>query len=257
MKRLPFIAALIFISLVILPATAMAAAPSPNVFSATASYPTEVYTGETFQIYINATYGFRNYTVGLIFSAKNLSGISPGASDKLTNVSDPYFVVNVTAPSTPESLTIYVSVFATGYYGNESYYTTLNIGIYQPMVLTATVSNPTPTYMYNVTVTFYLDSFQVASSVIKSIAPHSRTVVNETIVHPIFLRDGYNTLTIKVSNSAALINNAVQYTTRFYYGKPPNYTWIYYVAAAVLIFMVILVLAAGRRSSKLGPKWKK
>ncbi len=216
-----------------------------------------MYTGESFQIYINATYGFTNYSVGLIFSADNLSGISPGAFDHLNNASNPYFVIDVTAPSSQESLTIYVSVFAQGYYGNVSHYMTLHINVYRPMILTAMVTNPTASAMYNVTVTFYLDSFEIDSSVIKSIAPHQTKIVNETIVRPIFMKKGYNTLTVKVSNSAALINNAASYSTKFYYGKPPNYTWIYYVAAAVLIFMVVMVIAAGRRSSKLGPKWKK
>jgi len=223
----------------------------PSIFTSTVSYGT-VYTNENFSIYVNSTYGFNNYTAVLVFSGLNLSGMAPGTTVLSDNQRNPDLVFNITAPSNPGTLSILVMTSAHGS-SLMQYRTTVQLTVVNPIKMQATVSNPTQYYMYNVTVTFAINGNNVSKIVIPSLAPYSTQVVSIQSSAVSLLNKGDNTISVYASTPGALVSG----DSTFYYGTPPNYTWIYYIAAVVVAFMIFLAVSAGRRSIPKSPKWKK
>jgi len=64
----------LFVSMALIPMISTAGYVPP--FSVTATAPTAVSTGSTFNVTFDAPYGFTNYTLTAYLSADNLSGIS-------------------------------------------------------------------------------------------------------------------------------------------------------------------------------------
>ena len=223
----------------------------PSIFASTVSYGA-VFTNENFSIYVNSTYGFNNYTAVLIFSGQNLSGMAPGTTVLSKNQSNPDLVFNITAPSNPGTLSIFVMTSARGSTIMQ-YRTTVQLTVVSPLKMQATISNPTQFIMYNVTVTFALNGNNVSKIVIPKLVPYSTQVISINSAAISLINKGDNTIQVFASTPGAVVSG----DSTFYYGTPPNYTWIYYIAAVVVAFMIFLALSAGRRSIPKSPKWKK
>ncbi len=230
-----------------------------GIYATTVNKPYYAYTGQSFNMYVNNTYGFSNYTVTVYFSGYNLSGFSPTNTYNNFSASDPDFVIPIVAPNATESITMIVKTTAQS--GTHAYRTSSEqtIQVIKPIFLHAVVTNKKDADMYNVTVNFYVDNNFVASKTIPDLSAQSTYEVNYTWLNP-YLSNGEHSLTVQVNNSLVSIDNGgSSVTTHFYYGHPPNFNWIYYVVAVVGVFMLVMVMGAGRRprAGERTPKWRK
>ncbi len=245
------------------PETGSSSGPYPAIFSASVNYRSSVITNQNIHVYVNATYGFSNYNLTVYFAGENMTGFQPTDSFHQFSASSPYFIFNITAPSTPQTVFMHIVVTASNGTGTLTYSTQNEITVYSPIVLYAAVTNSGPVPLYNLTLQFFIDGSQRSTVTIPVIASHRTVKVNTTVVPVPALSKGKHTVTVKVSgnNPLVLINGeqATSYSSSFYYGTPPNYTWIYYIAAAVVVFMAFLVFASGRRApaGAMRPKWRK
>jgi len=251
--------AILIVAFMALPALAMvsAASPIPIVDNVSVTMPGTVYTGQSFTVYVNNSVGFSNYTTEAFFSGENLTGFSPTSTYENYGGSNPYSSFSVTAPAAPQ--TIYIAVITSALYGNQyvNYSHTFAINVYNPITLSATISNSQPFAINNITVSFDLNGNLYGTREV-SLAPNSSQVVFLEILAS-ELGTGSYTLSISVNNPLIKVNGDTQKSSvTFYNGTPPNYDWIYYVAVGVFIFMVILVLGSGRRPNRpSNPKWRR
>ncbi|KPV46312.1 MULTISPECIES: hypothetical protein [Acidiplasma] len=215
------------------------------------SYPTYVYQSQNFNIYINETSGFTNYSVNAFFGVQNNSD-NTVPSDYYKNSSNPDFVIPIVAPNTTEN--IYVYVEATAFNGNskESAYTNFSINVSQPVHLNATLTNTASAPAYNITVNFLVNGITVKTSMIGKINAKSNYTAS-VIVPRAELPPGRDLLTISTNNP----NIGVPKGVYFYNGHPPNYDWIYYIAAVTVAFAIFLIVISGRRNTVKVPKWKR
>ena len=224
----------------------------------TVTIPTYVTTNQNFTVYVNDTNGFSNYTVTVYLSGENLTGASPSFSYHNFQASNPDFRVSLKAPNVAQIL--YINIISGANFGSK-YVTSqqsFNVHVIEPIHFYAVVRNTGSSGIHNLTVDFSVDNQFVGSTVATFVPAGASVTVNFTYVNP-YLTNGEHTLTVSVNNRAISVDgSAAVYTTHFYYGKPPNYNWIYYVAAIVIAFMIFLAMTAGRRSSVPNrPKWKK
>ncbi len=231
----------------------------PSIFSAQVSNPSVAYTGQHITVYVNLTYGFENYNITIYFAGENLTGMTPTNTYHHFSGNSSYFTVPMIMPSTPQTLIFDVDASATTNTGIVSYSVQHQIQVRDPLVLHAVISNPTSVPIQNAKVTFLIDGSVVSTKVISNVPAHGSTNVQTSVILSRPLSRGTHTITVQVDSSVALVNGAgSSYSSTFYYGTPPNFTWIYYVAGAVVIFMVFLAFASGRRSSSAGgPKWRR
>ncbi len=206
------------------------------------------------------TYGFTNYSLTIFISGYNLSGLSPQPYYHFYNLSSGEFNQSMTMPNSNGTVTLYAMAQASGTNGYVNATASVNIQVEYPMTLNAVVSNPSGIPIRNTTVDFEIDGVSVGTKVIPEIGPYSSTQVSIMVLPP-QLSTGTHTLSIVVNNPSAKVNGQTSYTSQFYYGTPPNFTWIYYVAAAVVVFMGFMVFLAGARPRGRNipkkPKWKK
>ncbi|AAT43372.1 CARDB domain-containing protein [Picrophilus oshimae] len=223
--------------------------------NATVSIPGIVYEGENFTLYINGTEpGLSNYTFALYIAGDNLTGITTyyhGFSRSNGNFSE-----RITAPDIIENLyfMFYEYAYDNKTNQNYTYERTYTVSVQKPIVLSATIKNVNKTPVNNVTVYFYLDGTMVGSTLVKEINANSNYTANITVPSSI-VPHGENTLSIR-TNSVEL-GIAGQDSVKFYYGKPPNYDWIYYIAGIAIVFAAILIISSGRRTRLKVPKWKR
>jgi hypothetical protein len=244
--------------LMIVPAFALvSSASSPVVDIVHVSYPSNVYVGQTFTVYVNNSAGFTNYSTVVYFAGENLTGFSPTNTFENFGVKNTDTSFNVTAPA--QAQTIYMFVKTSAMYGNryENFSQTFDVNVYNTVSLNAAVSNSNSFAVDNVLVTFELNGNVYGTQTVNLSAGSSQTVSLKLFNY--LLSDGKYTLTVTVSNPMIKVNgNAGSSTTTFYVGSPPNYDWIYYVAIAVFLFMAFIVFASGRRPNRPSkPKWKK
>lgn len=255
MKRGAFILVAVLF-LMIVPAAAVADAPYPTVFSSQVSLPS-VYTGQSFPIYVNSTYGFYTYTTMLIFSGENLSGMINTFYEAPVG-GNPDAVFNITAPSNPQTLTVLLLSTGGGNGTLLRYSKTFTIQVVSPIILNATVYNPTSSVMKNVTVTFGINNNNITTVIIPSIPAYGSQNVTTKSSYLFLLNRGKNTEQIYLNSPTATVNGLKGYYTHdFWYGPVPNYNWIFYIAAVVVVFMLFLVYSAGRRMPARRPKWRK
>ncbi|MCW6169008.1 MAG: hypothetical protein LVQ96_03780 [Thermoplasmatales archaeon] len=226
--------------------------------ASTLTLPSYIGEGQNFTLYVNDTTGFSNYSVTVYIAGQNMTGASPSFSYHNTSKS-PNFAINFKAPFYAQ--TLHMQVFSTGNYNGKTVsspkYNT-SIKVIAPITFVVSVSNPGTGYVKNLTIDFYMDSTQVHSEVISSLGPGSSVNVTYNYTNPA-ISNGVHTLGVSTSNPLIEINGKTGLVTiKFYYGSPPNYTWIYYVAAVVAVFMALLAYSAGRRNKpKVSkPKWK-
>lgn len=230
-------------------------------FSQTASLPSYSFVNQNFTVYVNETFGFSNYTLTAYIGGDNFTGSSQQSSLHYFQATSPDFKFNITAPGISQK--IYIRVVAAAEYksasvtNSQSYTVTIS----QPIVFHAQIVNKGIATVNNLTVNFYLDNAQFASGhvTVASIAPNQ--VVDVNFTYPFeSLTNGEHSLTVTTTSSVINVNgNTGSSTSHFYYGTPPNYTWIYYVAIVVIIVMAFFVFSAGRRpaAGMRPPKWRR
>ncbi|MGC8608431.1 MAG: CARDB domain-containing protein [Thermoplasmata archaeon] len=225
-------------------------------YSSSISYPSTVGIGQVFNISIVSTANFENYTDIIYFSGTNLTGMQPTNTIYNYSLHGYRFVTQITAPSTPQTIYFYIYTYADFEGVQYNYTQTISVNIISPLYFHVDISNPTSKPIYNLTITYYLDSIPVMDKTISSIMPGQTVNVNYTYVDP-YLSTGTHTLEITVNNPNILVDGKqASASTSFYYGTPPNYNWIYYIVGAVAVVMVIMALGAGRPRAPQ-PKWKR
>jgi len=257
----------ILISMALIPVISTAGYVPP--FTVSASAPTAVSVGETFNITFDATYGFTNYTLTAYLSADNLSGISSSNATTIhiESAKNDTLTGTITAPSVPGALKIIYVETANYSSSHVRYQGSLSVQVLTPIVFHATLRNSGNAPIYNVNVEFILNDVEVANETIHSIPAKSSVNVNYTYSSSTISNgkvvlnviQGENTLNVTVANTQVTLPNGHNYyVTKFYYGAVPNYNWIYYVAGVVVVVMVIMAMGAGRRRNiPRKPKWKK
>ncbi|EQB69593.1 MAG: hypothetical protein AMDU5_GPLC00003G0143 [Thermoplasmatales archaeon Gpl] len=230
---------------------------STNGFSAVLSPISAVYEGQHFSMFVNATSGYSNYTATLYLGANYDKGMSPLNSTHESSKSG-YFEFNITAPEA-DNQTIYGSIYLTAsFYGTPVNYTSeFHVNVYAPVRLYAEVYNSNYIPYYNVTISFVINGATFKTDTISKLTPYSKEKLNITVSSNVLDYGKVNTLEVKVLNAASYKNGvSVSYSSKFFYGSPPNYSWIYYISGIVIIFMVFLVLSSGRGRGTKQPKWK-
>ena len=249
------------IAIVMLPMIAgLSAAHTANSgYSTNVQVPFNVYDGQIFNVYMNSTAGYTNYSVSVYFSGNNLTGFTPTNTFHDFNAKSGDFTVSVTAPSVSQKLLI--TVVTTAQHGSSTVYSrnTYTVNVVNPITLHASITNTKTVPIYNTTVNFYVDNTYEGNETISEIGSGQTIMVNYTWVNP-NLPKGEHTLQVQVNNQFLTVNGQQSVSTsRFYYGSVPNYNWIFYIVAVVAIFMIFMVLSAGRkpRAGMRQPKWRK
>ncbi len=234
------------------------AALTPNIFNLHLSSPTRAYFGQNITLFANLTYGFTNYSLTIFISGYNLSGLGPQPYYHFYNATAGNFNQSIVMPNSNGTVTIFAEAQASGTNGYVNATASVSIQVMYPMTLNALISNPSGIPIRNTTVNFEIDGVSLGTKVVAKIAPYSSTQVSIEVIPP-QLSTGTHTLSIIVNNPSAKVDGQTSYSSQFYYGTPPDFTWIYYVAAAVVAFMAFMVLIAGSRPRNLPrkPKWKK
>ena len=228
--------------------------PGTASFSPSISYPSFVYKGEKFNIYVNETSGYHNYSVNAYFGGTNLTSFSPSAYHK-TSSNNSKFVIGVRAPLNCQ--TVYVNIRSTALNQTNSTVVSsnaINFNVSNPVKLNATIKNSISSPIYNITVGYSINGVPVGSTHIDRIGPKSTSKVNITVPAAIIPK-GKDTLSISTNNPDITVSG--KSSVNFYYGTPPNYNWVYYIAAVAVAFAIFLLLASGRRNTVRVPKWKR
>lgn len=241
-------------------AAVASASTQGSIYNAQVQVPYYVYTGQNFEMYVNNTGGFSNYSVTVYFSGQNMTGFSPTNTYHNFSSSQPDFGFQVKAPNGTQQMKFLVKTSAVSSSGaTETFTSTYTVNVISPIFLHATVTNTKQVPLYNVTVNFYVDNSYVTTKTIQSLGSGQTVLLNYTWLNP-YLNNGEHTLKVEVNNTLISINNGgSSVTTHFYYGSPPNYNWIFYIVAVVAVFMFVMAMGAGRRPrvGERKPKWRK
>lgn len=255
---------LVPVSMAASPGTSSSGTPTtssayPSIFTAEISHRPVAYTGQNITVYTNLTYGFQDYNLSVYFAGENLTGMSPLNTYHRFSTNNSYFRFSLIMPSTPQTVILLIRASAKAGSSNVTYSGQTQITVETPLVLHAKVTNPSSVPIRDAKLLFLIDGNLVSTKSVSVIPAKGSVDVSVSLVLAAPLSKGKHTVTVKVNSSVALINNAGStYSSTFYYGSPPSFTWIYYVAAAVVIFMAFMVFASGkRRPTSGGPKWRK
>lgn len=231
----------------------------PSLFTAQIDHPAVAYTGQNITVYVNLSYGYENYNLTVYFAGENLTGFEPTDTFHQYAVNNSYFKFFLVMPNTPQTLSLLVVASATAGTGNNVSYTGKSqITVSAPLVLHAILKNPSSVPIRNAKLSFLIDGSVVSTKIVPLIPAKGTVNVNVSLVLTTPLSKGEHTVTVTVDSSVLLVNSAgSSYSSTFYYGTPPNFTWIYYVAIGVVLFMAFMVFASGRRRPTTGPKWKR
>lgn len=238
--------------------TTVASANSNQVFTANIQTSSFVYTGQSFNVYVNSSYGFKDYTISVYFGGENMTGFSPTDTYHDYSASDGNFVISITAPETPQTIFLLINLTAISGSSTYTFNDQYKISVINPIYLHALIQNTASVPMYNISVQFYVDNVNAGSREISNLSAGSSVLINYTWAYP-YLSKGQHTLTVIVNNPLIKVNGGTsQSTSKFYYGAVPNYNWIFYIVIVVAIFMAFLVYGSGRRAHvPRKPKWKK
>ncbi|MGP6207581.1 hypothetical protein ACNF42_06100 [Cuniculiplasma sp. SKW3] len=226
-----------------------------NVGHGPTSVVPKVLESQRFQIFVNATRGYSNYSATLIVGADYDIGLSPTVPDYKTSKNG-FFEFNVTAPNTDnQSISVMIIVRAT--FGSTPVEKTLtySIEVYKAVTFYAVITDGSGAPYYNITVYFQIGSLN-KTTVVSKILPGQSELVSVKIPDYL-LGSGEHSVVVGIVNASIFHDVNVNYKSSFYVGNPPNYDWIYYFVALAAVIMVILFLASGKRKLTPGlPKWK-
>ncbi len=232
---------------------------STHPFSFSITQPSYTYLNESFNIYVNSTAGYHNYSVAAYLGADNDSGLLPLFYYN-HHVHNYNFTISATAPSECEYIYGYIDTSAQNSTNAVSYnnYTIAPINVSRPVVFSSTVVNSDPVPIYNTTLTYTVihskTPYLVGQSHINKI-PANTTYKDNITVPLAIVPKGKDTLSVTSNNPIITISGKSNVV--FYNGKAPNYNWIYYIAAVVVALAVFLIVASGRRNTVKVPKWKR
>lgn len=197
-----------------------------------------------------------SYAVSWYVTGANTSGASPlVTSPSSTSGNDTVYQLNVTSPGVAEDLRLVVTVSATPEGGGLVNTTvTYAIIVVQPVVLSATFHNGSPTAALNVTVDWYVDKAHVGTSSIAQIAANGDATVTFDYL-PVGLSAGEHTVTVTADlDHDGVINPSrgeVATSTLFYnQATPPAPGWIILLAIGVFLPVFLGVVAYRRRGQR-------
>ncbi len=251
MKVSHIISIIIIFSLIIVPLS------DARAISSTITGPTMVGTGQTYQykIYVNGY--FDEYQIHVLLAGQNLTGAIP-INETFNSSSNNVFTVNITFPSTPQ--TVYIYLQAVGIVNGSKPaidITYLPVKVIKPIPFIVKVKNPTAYKIENVNVTFYLDRSMLGNVTVPSISPNS--TINVTYNYVGIISNGSHTLTATInSNVLEFSSGSRTYSIEFYYGKPPDYTWVWYIIAFIVIIIIFFYFTFSQSKKRPSiPKWKR
>ena len=219
--------------------------------------PTIVGTNGTYQYKIVVNGYFDEYGYHLFLTGENMSG---GTTNELVGNSyySNVFIVNLTFPSQPQ--TVYIYVMGIGIVNGSSPVTTTNylqVNVVKSIPINLKIKNTAPYEIKNINVTFYLNGKIIGNSTISSIGPNSTT--NVTYYYVGTFENGVNVIYARLNSNVVKFSNGSNVTSiNFYYGTPPNYTWLWYLLIGIVLFSIaILFFYTSAKKRPNLPKWKK
>jgi hypothetical protein len=220
--------------------------------------PTTVGTNGTYEYKIVLNGYFDGYGYHLFLTGSNISG---GTTNELTGLSysTNVFYVNITFPSTPE--TVYIYVMGIGIVNGSSQKVTsinyIQVNVIKSIPIQVKIKNLQPFEVKNITVSFFLNGKLIGNSTIQSISPNSTANVTYNYIGS--FENGVNTISVRLNTNLVKFSTGSNVTTiYFYYGKPPNYDWLWYLLAGIVIFTVAIIYLYSAGKKRPGsPKWKK
>ncbi len=221
------------------------------------SGPMTVGVNDTYQYKIVVTGFFTEYGFHLFLTGSNLTGATKTELYGYSNTSN-VFYVNITFPSIPQ--TVYIYVMGIGYLnGSSPQYTItyLQVKVVKSVPISVVIKNPSQYEINNITVTFLLNGNYIGSSKISSIAPNG--TANATLYYAGNFTEGVNVITVRINSQLLKFSNGSNSTQIYFnYGPLPNYSWVWYAFAGVLIVVIffIVLFRPGKKMPSM-PKWKK
>lgn len=226
-------------------------------FKSSISLISQAYEGQHFSLFVNSTSGYSNYNATLYLGANYVRGMSPVNTTHKSSKSG-FFEFNITAPEAANQ-TIHGTVIVTAtFLGTPVNYTSsFNVKVFAPIKLYAEIYNSNYVPYYNVSLAFIINGVTLKTETISKLSPYSKKSLNITVISTAVDYGKVNTFQVKILHSASYQSGlSVSYTSKFFYGKPANYNWIYYIAGIVIVFMVFLGLSSGRGRGTKQPKWR-
>lgn len=222
------------------------------------SGPSMVGTNDTYQYKIVVSGFFTGYGYRLFLTGANLTG--PATKTELYGYSNTsnVFYVNITFPSTPQ--TVYIYVMGIGYVnGSAPAYeiTYLPVKVVKSIPISVTIKNPSQYQITNVTVSFILNGNYIGTSTVNSISPNGTATA--TIYYVGNFTQGVNVITVRINSQVLKFSNGSNITQIYFnYGPVPNYDWVWYTFAGVIITVIFLIIMfrSGKKMPSV-PKWKK
>lgn len=193
-----------------------------------------------------------NYTVKWYITGSDTSGGVPIASNpRSASGTTPAFLLNLTAPSKEQTITLVVTVSALS--GGTTENTTVEqaIAVVTPVVLSATFRDNGSTAAVNVTVRFFVDDRAVGTKTVARIDPGRAVTVTFNYL-PVGLQPGTHNVRVEADlDGNGVIDSArgeVATSQLFYKGTPGLSTgWTVLIGIAVFLPVLFLTIAVRRR----------
>jgi hypothetical protein len=221
--------------------------------------PSLVSTNQTIEYKIVVNGFFKVYGYQLFLSGKNLVGALPVQEVSGRSNSTNIFFTNITFPSTPQTVYIYVQGIGSTNNVNVSNTAQYPIKVVYPIILKAEVHNSATITLYNIHVNFYFDNKYIGNQTISLISPNTTQSANFSwIVSSV--GNGEHTVKYAVNSTYLYFNNGQNsYQYQIYVGKAPNYSWVWYTFVIVVVALGVLLFLslAGSKKRPPTPKWKK
>ena len=193
-----------------------------------------------------------NYTVKWYITGSDPTGGLPIASNpRSASGTTPVFMLNLTAPSKEQTITLVVTVSALS--GGTTENTTVEqaIAVVTPVVLSATFRDNGSTAAVNVTVRFFVDDRAVGTKTVARIDPGRDATVTFNYL-PVGLQPGTHSVRVEADlDGNGVIDSArgeVATSQLFYKGTPGLSTgWTVLIGIAVFLPVLFLTIAVRRR----------
>ncbi|MGC8691623.1 MAG: hypothetical protein ACP5RZ_01200 [Thermoplasmata archaeon] len=221
------------------------------------SGPSMVGANTTHEYSISVNGYFYKFGYHLLLTGENLSGLK---QVEYTGISyNGHFKINITFPSMPQTVILVIMGF--GYYENStiaySQIVKYTINVVKSIPFIVKITNPSSMWIYKVNISYYLNGQFIGNQTVNSIGPNQQE--NITYYYVGTINSGTNYLTVKLNSSVLKFSNySSVYTIGFYYGQPPDYSWVWYIFAVVVIVIIFFIyMAEFSRKRRPRPKWKK
>lgn len=196
--------------------------------------------------------GSVNYTVKWYVTGPDATGALPASSNPTsTRSTKTTFRLNVTAPTSEQTITLVVSISSQAGSTYENTTDEKSIVVITPIVLSATFQNTAPTAAVNVTARFYLDGALVGTVQIARINAGGQATATFNYL-PVGLQPGTHQVRVEADlDGNGVIDPArgeVAVSDLFYRGTPPLGTgWTILIGIAVFLPVLLVTIAVRRR----------